>query len=627
MSSPSRTKFSNDGDNDKTPSPPSSKSLLSSPSSLLRAFASPLRSLELNQSHKSHHKPPSGGRAQYLVGLAVAVNDMESPQALSLVPPRKPEESRSIIVASPPSLPLSRKKLVYGMSDGDGASDASSLERPQSSTAGCETASSACISNLANVPCKRALKQPFGEEGTLPSKKTRVWFPDPEVSDTLLFYANDTVESGVGRMTGRELPCSETNMLPNTRRRRRCRTLFSSDADVHDESHVSVRSSNLTGIYGCAKEISTQSQSSPDLSGLASQGSVEEITTELLNSQDAFFPPLINCTHPIECVASRLTTHVMWTKALVVELTRKNICTIGDLSRLDEASINRLPIANPKISHAKAVLQDYMKSLEVESERSTNMKAGGTSRSDSVQLEPESVSSLEARQISAEDVVKFFLSNRGSLAAVLGEASKAGQCGVRLHQEMLSVFRGAGSSSEVTEESVDTEARSGRGTVSEHSFDELPQTEVMKYLVKHNPDGLCKVVSENSALASKVSQSYLQSQLASGHLSHKDFFDRLFSTGCKNTLLSAMQSYLMLKTSPEEIVEKLPAESVMQYVTSKLNLIDKVVLCIEGMMSDATTEIPADHYQKLVEAVANKVTQMEFTTIYYNITMANLRSK
>jgi hypothetical protein len=45
------------------------------------------------------------------------------------------------------------------------------------------------------------------------------------------------------------------------------------------------------------------------------------------------------------------------TKALVVELTRKNIHTVGDLSRLDEASINRLPIANPKISHAKAILQ------------------------------------------------------------------------------------------------------------------------------------------------------------------------------------------------------------------------------------------------------------------------------
>jgi hypothetical protein len=61
-----------------------------------------------------------------------------------------------------------------------------------------------------------------------------------------------------------------------------------------------------------SSEVSTQSQSSPDLSGLASQGSVEETATELLNSQDAFFPPLINCNHPIECVAPRLTTHVVW---------------------------------------------------------------------------------------------------------------------------------------------------------------------------------------------------------------------------------------------------------------------------------------------------------------------------
>jgi hypothetical protein len=44
-------------------------------------------------------------------------------------------------------------------------------------------------------------------------------------------------------------------------------------------------------------------------------------------------------------------------------------------------------------------------------------------------------------------------------------------------------------------------------------------------------------------------------------------------------------------------------------------------------MNDTTTEIPAGHYQKLVEAVANKVTQREFTTIYYNVTMANLSQK
>jgi hypothetical protein len=59
-------------------------------------------------------------------------------------------------------------------------------------------------------------------------------------------------------------------------------------------------------------ETSPQSQGSPDLSGMASQGSVDETATELLNSQDAFFPALMNCNHPIECVAPRLATHVMW---------------------------------------------------------------------------------------------------------------------------------------------------------------------------------------------------------------------------------------------------------------------------------------------------------------------------
>jgi hypothetical protein len=129
MSSPSKAKFSNGRERDKTPSPPSSKSLLSSPSSLLQAFASPLGSLELNQSHRSDHKHPSSSRAQYLVGLAVAVNDVESPQALSPVLPRKPEEARRIIAASPPSLPLPRKKLEYGMSDGDDESGAPPVER------------------------------------------------------------------------------------------------------------------------------------------------------------------------------------------------------------------------------------------------------------------------------------------------------------------------------------------------------------------------------------------------------------------------------------------------------------------------------------------------------------------
>ena len=44
------------------------------------------------------------------------------------------------------------------------------------------------------------------------------------------------------------------------------------------------------------------------------------------------------------------------TKAFVLEVQNRNIRTVGHLSSLDEASVNRLPVATPKISHARAVL-------------------------------------------------------------------------------------------------------------------------------------------------------------------------------------------------------------------------------------------------------------------------------
>jgi hypothetical protein len=83
---------------------------------------------------------------------------------------------------------------------------------------------------------------------------------------------------------------------------------------------------------------------------------VDETAPELLNSQDALFPPLVHCTHPIESIAARLTTKPRWTKAFVLEVQNRNIRTVGHLSSLDEASVNRLPVATPKISHARAVL-------------------------------------------------------------------------------------------------------------------------------------------------------------------------------------------------------------------------------------------------------------------------------
>ncbi|KDR08759.1 Telomere-associated protein RIF1 [Zootermopsis nevadensis] len=405
-------------DNDKALLPSSPKSLLSSPRSLLRAFSSPLGSLESNQTQKNHRKRSTGGRAQYMVGLAVAVNDVGTSQASSPVVPQKSEEIRSI-AATPP---LSSRKLPCGVSDAGTESSLTPLERLQCSVSECETPSPSCVSSLAEIPYKRVLKQ-SGEQGTPPSKKKRVWFPDPEVSGTRLFSTHDAVDSACTSMSKRRSPHSPTRMLLGRRRKARTQcAAVSIDTGIHDKSSDPALSTATTPY---AEETSPQSQSSPDLTGVTSQGSVEETATELLNSQDAFFPALINCNHPIECVAPRLTTHVMWTKALVVELTRKNIHTIGDLSRLDEASINRLPIANPKISHAKTILQDYVKSLEVESDRSPSIiSKGGVSRSEDAHLEPESVLSSPSPSVSTADVVKFFVTNEGSLATVLEEASK-----------------------------------------------------------------------------------------------------------------------------------------------------------------------------------------------------------
>jgi hypothetical protein len=68
----------------------------------------------------------------------------------------------------------------------------------------------------------------------------------------------------------------------------------------------------MTYSYFISVEVTSESLSSPDLSGLASQGSVDETAPELLDSQDAFFPPMVHCTHPIESIAAQLTTKWKW---------------------------------------------------------------------------------------------------------------------------------------------------------------------------------------------------------------------------------------------------------------------------------------------------------------------------
>jgi len=60
----------------------------------------------------------------------------------------------------------------------------------------------------------------------------------------------------------------------------------------------------------------------------------------------------------------------------------------------------------------------------------------------------------------------------------------------------------------------------------------------------------------------------------------------------------------------EEILNLLPVEKIVQCTSSRL-------------VNDTSSDIPVSQYQKLMEAVAKRVTHEEFVSLFYNAVMAN----
>jgi len=103
--------------------------------------------------------------------------------------------------------------------------------------------------------------------------------------------------------------------------------------------------------------------------GLASQGSVHETVTQLLHGQKALFPPLANSNHPLKCIVAKLTT-----REHREELEHNNIKTIGNLSRLDKASVDRQRVLQ---SVVKGRGGEYDPPREIAARPTTNSKADG----------------------------------------------------------------------------------------------------------------------------------------------------------------------------------------------------------------------------------------------------------
>lgn len=81
------------------------------------------------------------------------------------------------------------------------------------------------------------------------------------------------------------------------------------------------------------------------------------ITNHMLENIDPIFPNLIDCLDSISVISADLSSQ-MWKDNFLEELKDK-VVTIGDLAKLSELEVNRLPIKTPKIQTVLKVLQEY----------------------------------------------------------------------------------------------------------------------------------------------------------------------------------------------------------------------------------------------------------------------------
>ncbi|XP_071446237.1 telomere-associated protein RIF1-like [Hetaerina americana] len=90
----------------------------------------------------------------------------------------------------------------------------------------------------------------------------------------------------------------------------------------------------------------------------AFESELDEPRTDKLNTQEEAFPPLRDCTDPISLIIDKLTTKV-WKERCKHSLEKKKIFTIGDLSKLTEDLVERIPFKANKWKNLTTELKAY----------------------------------------------------------------------------------------------------------------------------------------------------------------------------------------------------------------------------------------------------------------------------
>lgn len=78
---------------------------------------------------------------------------------------------------------------------------------------------------------------------------------------------------------------------------------------------------------------------------------------ELLDSIEPIYPALVSCSEPIKYITEQLT-NPLWVQHLSTYFVNRSLQTVGDLARLSEREVNRIPVkGNSKIEFIKNVLK------------------------------------------------------------------------------------------------------------------------------------------------------------------------------------------------------------------------------------------------------------------------------
>lgn len=102
-----------------------------------------------------------------------------------------------------------------------------------------------------------------------------------------------------------------------------------------------------------------QVESNSELSEVETQGMLDDLH-RMPSTLTPIWVNLIECTHPIGLISSRLTSPVL-IKSLLRELSEAGIRTVGDLAKLTEEQLDRLPVKSPKQTNVCYVLEEFEK--------------------------------------------------------------------------------------------------------------------------------------------------------------------------------------------------------------------------------------------------------------------------